>query len=282
MGNGFSELPLAIFTTLAPMGACAFIIIYAALRQLSENEEAVARIDRMTLLPLLVMLVGFVGAFFHLANPMHAVFAVNGIGRSPLTNEVMVGGLFFVAAFVYWLTSRAGKLKANVRNGFLIVLSIWAVVFAAFCGFAYTIDTIPTWNTPWTVIQMIGYGLTGGTVLGLLTLCIADIEVPGKIGKAVFAVGLVGAVLAVLGFGGQIAACASMSNGWGPALDLVPAIGGLFALLAACCVAAVVVEAMARKKLPKTAAVLIVFILVVVGVFFARIGFYGLYMSVAL
>lgn len=282
MGDGFSETPLAIFTTLAPMGACAFIVIFAALKQAADDAERIKRIDKMTVIPLIFLLVGFVGAFLHLKNPLAALGVVNGVGRSPLTNEVMVGGFFFLAAIVYWLLALKGKLSTSGRKVFLIVLSIWAVVFAAFCGIAYMIDTVPTWNTPWSIVQMLGYGLMGGAAVGSLTLRAGDVDLDGKLGDCAFWQSVAGAVLGVAGFGGQIAACSGMSNMWGNALDLVPAIWVFLAMLVVSAVIAVWVQATARKKQVNTAVFGAVVMIVAICVFFARIGFYGLFMSLAL
>ena len=278
MGTGFSEAPLAVFTTLAPMGACAFAIIACAFLAVTLDDESAKRLDKMTLLPLAVMLAGFIGAFFHLANPLAALGVVAGIGRSPLTNEIMVGGLFLVAAIVYWALARAGKLSLGARKAFLIVLAVWSVVFAAFCGLAYMIGTVPSWNTPWTGIQMIGYGLLGGSVLGALVLRLAQV----KAGRIPLALAVCGLALSLIGFGGQIAAAGSMSNIWGSAQSLVPAAWGIFAALAICGIVGVAIQYADGKKHLGAAAFGCACFIVAIGVFFARIGFYGMFMSVAL
>ena len=65
MGTGFSETPLAIFTTLAPMGAGAFMMIALSYLMFKFDDEVLARIDKITLVPLGVLIVGFIGAFLH-------------------------------------------------------------------------------------------------------------------------------------------------------------------------------------------------------------------------
>ena len=279
MGNGFSEAPLAVFTTLAPMGACAFIVLALCFAQLKLDDERIAKLDKMTFVPVVIMLAGFVGAFFHLANPAAALGAVAGIGRSPLTNEVAVGGIMLVAAIVYWVLAVTGKLGDGARKAFAWALAVWSVVFAAFCGLAYLVSTVPSWNTPWTVVQMVGYGLLGGSAVGALTLRLAGVE---GVGRRVAALGLAGLVISLVGFGGQIALCGEVANIWGSAASLVPAIWALFAVLAVCGAVAVAIEFAGGRRSLSAGVASVACVAVAVGVFFARIGFYGLFMSVAL
>ena len=72
MEAAFAELPLALFTTLAPIGAGAFVALAIALLTTPFSDEQLKRIDRMTLIPLVVVIMGFAASFFHLASPLHA------------------------------------------------------------------------------------------------------------------------------------------------------------------------------------------------------------------
>ena len=282
MGTGFSETPLAVFTTLAPMGAGAFLVLACLIAAAKLDDEALARLDRLSIVPFAVSAVGFIGAFFHLANPLHAFGVFAGIGTSPLSNEVAVGVVFMAAALVYVVLAFTGKLTASSRKAFSLVVGVLALVFMVFCGLAYMMDTIPTWNTPASIVQMIGYGLLGGSAFAALTCGLARIEVSQKARVAVIAFVAVGLVLSLVGFGMQITAAASIANIWGAAIDLVPAIWGMFAVLAVCGIVALALIVAGGKKNFPLAFSAAACALVVVGVFLARIGFYGLYMSVAL
>lgn len=282
MGTGFSETPLAVFTTLAPMGAGAFLVLACLIAAAKLDDEALARLDRLSIVPFAVSAVGFIGAFFHLANPLHAFGVFAGIGTSPLSNEVAVGVVFMAAALVYVVLAFTGKLTASSRKAFSLVVGVLALVFMVFCGLAYMMDTIPTWNTPASIVQMLGYGLLGGSAFAALTCGLARIEVSQKASVAVIAFVAVGLVLSLVGFGIQITAAASIANIWGAAIDLVPAIWGMFAVLAVCGIVALALIVAGGKKNFPLAFSAAACALVVVGVFLARIGFYGLYMSVAL
>ena len=72
MAAAFHELPLALFTTLASIGAGAFITLTVAFFTTKFDDEVLARIDKLALVPAIFVIVGFIAAFFHLANPMAA------------------------------------------------------------------------------------------------------------------------------------------------------------------------------------------------------------------
>lgn len=282
MGTGFSETPLAVFTTLAPMGAGAFLVLACLIAAAKLDDEALARLDKLSIVPFVVSAIGFIGAFFHLANPLHAFGVFAGIGTSPLSNEVAVGVVFMAVALVYVALAFMGKLTASSRKAFSLVVAVLALVFMVFCGLAYMMDTIPTWNTPASIVQMLGYGLLGGSAFAALTCGLAHIEVSQKARVVVVAFVAVGLVLSLVGFGMQIMAASSIANIWGAAIDLVPAIWGMFAVLAVCGVVALALIVAGGKKNFPLAFSAAACALVVAGVFLARIGFYGLYMSVAL
>ncbi|MDY3981915.1 dimethyl sulfoxide reductase anchor subunit family protein [Paraeggerthella hominis] len=282
MGSGFEHAALAVFTTLAPMGAGAFIVLTYAFLAGKPDQAAAKRLDRWTALPLAVLAVGFAGAFMHLASPLGAFGVFAGVGSSPLSNEILAGVLFVVAAVIYWALGLAGKLSEGARRAFLIALSVLAVVFSAFCGLAYMMHTIPTWNTPTSIVQMVGFMVAGGTVLGFCTVGFAQVGLPKGAGTIALALTLAGVVVASAGFGMQIAGLEGIRNIWGSAAQLVPAIGMMLAAFAACGLLGAVLAYVASKKAFAPALMVGSCAIVAVGVFVARIGFYGLFMGIAL
>lgn len=289
MGTGFAEAPLAMFTTLAPMGAAAFIVLLiaqmkgvyagAAAGAAAGADDTGRRIDKLTLLPVVVVLLGFVGAFFHLANPLAALGVIDGIGRSPLSNEVTVGGIFVVVAIVYAVLAWAGKLGGGARTGALAVVSVLAVVFAVFCGLAYLMDTIPAWNQPSTVVQMLGFALLGGAALGTFVLALAKADV-AAVRMPVLVMAIAGLVLAAAGFAMQLVACGSIYTIWGAAIDAVPAAWVVFgALLVGGAVACGLLFVELKRQPANVALAVCAVVLVAVVVFLARIVFYGLHVT---
>lgn len=225
MGSGFEHAALAVFTTLAPMGAASFIALAYAFATGKIDDDAAKRVDKMTAIPAVVMLVGFIGSFMHLASPFAA--------------------------------------------------------FGVFGGLAYMMDTIPTWNTPVSIVQMLGYAIAGGAVLGFTISGFARVELPENAAKIALGIVSAGVVVGVAGLAVQFAGLGSIRNIWGPASDLVPAFGLIIALYAVCGIAAAALVALScKKKSPALAAAACV--IIAVGIFFARIAFYGTYMGIAL
>ena len=279
MGTGFAEAPLAIFTTLAPMGAAAFIMLLMASLKGVYAEGSAARIDKMSVVPVAVVLAGFVAAFFHLANPLNAFSVFDGIGRSPLTNEVLVGCIFVFAAIIYAVLAWTGKLSSAARKAFLAIVGALAILFAVFCGMAYMMDTIPAWDQPSSIVQMIGFALVGGAVLGSLVLALAKAHL-ASLRTPAFALALVGTVLAAVGFGMQLVACAEIYTIWGSALEAVPLAWVVFGVLVVALLAASGLLLVALKRDPANVVLIVVAVLlVVVAVFLARIAFYGLHVT---
>ena len=122
-----AELPLALFTTLAPLGAGAFIALACAFFTTSFSDEQLKKIDRGTIIPLAIVIVGFICAFFHLASPMNAPSVFLGAG-SPMSNEIIAGCVFAIVAIVYVIVTNTGKLCGSARKGFAAVVAVLAVI----------------------------------------------------------------------------------------------------------------------------------------------------------
>ena len=285
MDAAMHELPLALFTTLASVGAGAFIALAVAFFKTSFGEQKARAIDKATLVPTIVVLAGFVAAFFHLANPMNAMNVFAGIGRSPLSNELCVASLFAAAMAVYAVLAVTGKLNEGSRKGFLAVLAVLAVAFAAAMGMAYSLPTVPTWDTPWPVCQMLGYALFGGAVMGACVLAFADAlddVLAAGFKNVALGLGVVGLVLAVAGLAMMVSGASGIETAITSGAALV---GEATGCLAVAVIALVAAFALLFKVLgggnAKGLAVGAV-VLTLVGVLAGRFVFYILYLSVGI
>lgn len=285
METAFAELPLALFTTLAPAGAGAFIALACVFFAASFTDEQLKKIDRMTLIPLAAVLIGFACSFAHLASPMNAIHAFAGLGASPLTNEIAVGIVFVVVAIVYVVVALTGKLKGGARKGFAAVVAVMAVIFACFTGLAYMMDTIASWDSPLLPIEILGFCLVGGAAFGALALSLSGAmgDALGRQGKNILLIvaGL-GALLGVFAAGAQIGGVSGMSNAVISGADLVaeamPAlIFGIVCVLASAGVLFVV--CLGKGSVPLSA---LAVVLALVGIFCLRLAFYATQLSVGL
>ena len=280
-----AELPLALFTTLAPIGAGAFIALAVAFLTTKFSDEQLKKIDRMTTIPVVVLVAGFICAFFHLASPMHAFGVFAGVGASPLSNELLAGVVFAVLAIVYWIVALAGKLGGGARKGFAAVVAVMAVVFACFTGAAYMMETIASWNTPMVPVAVLGFSLLGGVCLGVLVLALSgalEDAAKGGFKMAALAVLIVGLVLGVAGLLVQVMSVSGMGNALVDGADLVAAASAPMWIGVVCMVVAAVAAFMSLRNSKSTALAAAAPVLAVVGVFAARLAFYAVQLSVGL
>ena len=280
-----AELPLALFTTLAPIGAGAFIALAVAFFTTKFSDEQLKKIDRMTTIPVVVLVAGFICAFFHLASPMHAFGVFAGLGASPLSNELLAGVVFAVLAIVYWIVALAGKLSEGARKGFAAVVAVMAVVFACFTGAAYMMETIASWNTPMVPVAVLGFSLLGGVSLGVLVLALSgalEDAAKGGFKMAAPVVLVVGLVLGIAGLLVQVMSVSGMGNALVDGADLVAAASAPMWLGVVCMVVAAAAAFMALRNSKSTALAVAAPVLAIVGVFAARLAFYAVQLSVGL
>ena len=280
-----AELPLALFTTLAPIGAGAFIALAVAFFTTKFSDEQLKKIDRMTTIPVVVLVAGFICAFFHLASPMHAFGVFAGLGASPLSNELLAGVVFAVLAIVYWIVALAGKLGEGARKGFAAVVAVMAVVFACFTGAAYMMETIASWNTPMVPVAVLGFSLLGGVSLGVLVLALSgalEDAAKGGFKMAALAVLVVGLVLGIAGLMVQVMSVSGMGNALVDGADLVAAASAPMWIGVVCMVVAAAAAFMALRNTKSTALAAAAPVLAIVGVFAARLAFYAVQLSVGL
>lgn len=280
------EFPLIFFTTLAPLGAGAFFMMALSLCFGDFTKDQVKKIDRMTIIPIIVAFIGLICSVFHLANPMHMFNVAATVGSTPLANEITAFGIFMIVAVVYWIVGLAGGLgNAGFRKGFAMVTGILGLIAAIFIGCAYAIPTIPTWDNPWAPLSIVGFALFGGTLLGLLVTTLAgagDASVKGKAGTAVFAVFTIGAVLSLVSvIALWIIGCTAPAN----VLNVGALSGSMiwaFVLFIICAVLAYGIGFAAIKISPLTVFVVVGLVLAVVAIFLARMCFYALQIGVGL
>lgn len=280
-----AELPLTLFTTLAPIGAGAFIALAVAFFTTKFSDEQLKKIDRMTTIPVVVLVAGFICAFFHLASPMHAFGVFAGLGASPLSNELLAGVVFAVLAIVYWIVALAGKLGEGARKGFAAVVAVMAIVFACFTGAAYMMETIASWNTPMVPVAVLGFSLLGGVSLGVLVLALSgalEDAAKGGFKMAALVVLVIGLFLGVAGLLVQVMSVSGMGNALVDGADLVAAASAPMWIGVVCMVVAAASAFMALRNSKSTALAAAAPVLAIVGVFAARLAFYAVQLSVGL
>ncbi len=286
MLTAFDEITLVLFTTLAPAGAMAYVLVALPLIVSGDRlpEEARRRLDRFLCVPVVVAMVGLVASATHLGNPANALYVITGFGRSPLSNEVVCGSVFLSAAGIFWLTSFSeGPGRIGVRGVVVAIISVLGLVFVGVISLAYDASTILTWNTPYTPLTTWLNALSGGPLLAILTMRLARFYTAGhKLGRALVALAALALVASVIVYGLWGSLLPELRNSLASAAELAPLFMpsiGLFALLG---IAALVLgfkaatwHGEAPLWLPITSTVLML-----VAIFLMRFQFYMIHMTV--
>lgn len=278
--NASAELALLLFTLLVPVGVMALALMACTRGFLAADGGAARAADRLATLPAVVMIAGLVCSFFHLGAPAHVFGMMAGLGHSPLSNEIIVAAIAIVIGVVYWVICLAKGLNAGGHKAFGIVLLVAAVACAVFTGTAYSMPTIPTWDTPYNWVGQLGLALLGGAVLAGASLAVAGYELDKRARCLLLGCGAVGlvAVAAVLIGQGAVAGAAAGSLGGLPAAVMADyASAGIGCVVL--CAAGYALWACSRDR---AALACVAAVCVLVGLALMRVDFYGVFLSAGL
>lgn len=170
----FGEITLVLFTTLAPSGALAYLIMGLPVLVGRAQGEAARRLNQWSCLPLVIAMVGLIASATHLGNPSNALYVFTGVGRSPLSTEVFAAVIFLALAGVFWLYSFAEHPRVGLQRGLLVAIDAAIVAFVLAVAFAYNVDTILTWSLPLVPASLILNALFGGPLLALAGFALAS------------------------------------------------------------------------------------------------------------
>lgn len=281
-----SELALVLFTTLTPAGVVAVLALMAWRRWGGYAPELLVKLDRALILPLVVSMVGLVASASHLGTPGNALYVLTGVGRSPLSNEVVSGVVFLALLGIYWYRSFLEERSARARRIWRMLICLAGLLFVLLISLAYDVDTVPTWSNVTVPLALWLNALVAGPLLGLCALAFAGAGMPSNARQAWAAV-IVSASALALGValylvqGNMLAAVGNFTVTAG---DLVPwhvAGTAAYALLGG---AGVVLGALGLRRAGRAAKVQLVASCVVAlaGVFVMRFAFYAAHLTYGL
>lgn len=273
-----AEMPLTIFTTLVPLASGAFA--YFALSLCAQGGVQDARkFGKSALVPLIITGAAFIAAFFHLAGPLNAPWVLAGIGRSPMSNEIVGGVVFALLALGAVAAAFTGRGGAKALRILCVLAAVSGLVFSLLVGLAYYVPTVPTWHTLCMPVGSVGAYLAAGMLLGRAS-CAEDFPV-ARTGAPL--VCLVAGAIAVAGSYGWWAVDAmGMATPFASGSALV---GGILPILVtgiALVVGSALAAAFRWKGQPSRAFLWATAGLFAIGFFLLRICFYQLYMTVGL
>lgn len=288
LATALNEITLVLFTTLAPAGAVAYVLMALPLIARGDAMEPAARqkLDRFLCVPIFVAMIGLIASATHLGTPSNALYVVTGFGRSPLSNEVVCGAVFLGAAGIFWLTAFSeGTAHLTARRIAAAVISLLGLGFVAAISLAYDASTIITWNTPYTPIATWLNALTGGPLLALLGLRLARFYTPGHaLGRAFIIIAIVALMASIVAYVLWAFLLPELRNALATGAEQAPLFGPsivLFALLGASAIAfgarTITWEGETPIRFPLAAT-----LLMLAGIFLMRFQFYMIHLTVGL
>ncbi len=290
MGTALGEITLVLFTTLAPSGVVAFILMGLPLRRTGMPADARRRINQFLSIPLVTTMVGLVASATHLGNPANALYVFLGVGRSPLSTEVFCAVVFLALAGVYWLYSFAEQPRVGLQRPWMALAMAAGIVFVTSVAFAYSAETIVSWYTVYVPLNLWLNALVGGPVLALVGLRAARWEPAcGRFGRALLALSTAALVANLVSFGLQSADLPRIANAFLAASDLVPYYGLMIAAFGVLALAGIGLDAQvllirAREghRSLGVGRAIAACALVLAGIFVMRFAFYMMHLTVGL
>ncbi len=288
MSSAF-HLQLLLFTVLGPAGAIGFVLSSAFAIGAPRNAPWLFRLQRCLIIPIFVCMLGLVIAATHLGTPRNALYVLMGVGRSPLSNEMVATIAFLALSWLFWLMLAMRRMPVALAKGWLVVASLAALVMVRETSLAYSIATIPAWNSPaapwmfWTGACVLGCSLAWCTLL------VAKAEVPRLSWWLLLVVQAASVVAGVFAMVQYRASLSEVSTALGDALSLAPHyegfVWGFAALALLACASGVWGLVSARAKgaaFPRPSSVAASLALATAAVVIMRIPFYLMHMTVGL
>lgn len=219
---------------------------------------------------------GLIASATHLGNPANALYVFLGVGRSPLSNEVLAIVVFLSVASTTWLTSYS-RFAFWQKRGWALLVCATALCAVLFVSLAYSVNTIPTWNSRYVpVIQWLISAVLAVFIL-ILTAHWAKVSPDRTFRLAVAVQAIAAFVLSLVALHLQNIELGSISNSWTSAARLVPTYGlsifmyAILQLLSGTLVLRFLSDRISTPYMPLVACALSS-----IGVFILRFSFYML------
>ncbi|WP_159565674.1 dimethyl sulfoxide reductase anchor subunit family protein [Budvicia diplopodorum] len=158
------ELPLVFFTVFGQSAVGLLLLAFISDRLTMTDEPL---LKRANLLALILMGIGLIVGIFHVGQPLRAINMLIGLGRSAMSNEILLSGAFFslICCTVIFTCLKKNAAVAGVCNALAIVVGlafVWSITQV------YQLSTVANWDTMHTSLQMWLTVLIGGGACAVL------------------------------------------------------------------------------------------------------------------
>jgi len=171
------EWALPVYTILIQLVTGMFLVLWI-MRAVFHKEDNEKDLDEFVKIPVLIffftIVLGSIGAHFHLSHPLKSFLALSNLKTSWLSREIFFTSLMtlFTAVLLVRLWITGGSFRSKTILGWLAivfgVITIWCMAFI------YLLPTQVAWNSGATVFSYFGtmllLGVTSLAVILLLDL----------------------------------------------------------------------------------------------------------------
>ncbi len=179
--------------------------------------------SRHLVIPLALAITGLIASATHLGTPANALYVISGIGRSPLSNEVVAAVAFLAIGGVYWIASFRDDMPKLVRRIWLAAASIAGVAFVPCIALAYSVSSVPTWNLPIAPLTLWLCGLSSGPFVRSVRLALRDKQEPTRLQmRTALGIAAVAAVANVAALATEWGELGGIATTIASAVELVP------------------------------------------------------------
>lgn len=197
------DFPLVIFTLLQQMAAGGFILLALLLIKQQLNQPSSLKLSKRLIVVLLLSGLALTASTLHLGHPFRGANVLFGVGRSWLSNEVVITGTFFGAVGFYWLVSWKKPEWIGLRKLSLIAGLVFGLAGIAAMSMVYMINTVPVWYSWHTPASFFATAATTGALLALILLRPVEVFYTPRVQSSMHFVGLIGLFTCALVMGMQ-------------------------------------------------------------------------------
>lgn len=157
------ELPLVFFTVFG-QAATGMMLLMMISRTLGMSNAEQAK--RAHLVAMVLMAVGMILGGSHMGRPLRAMNMMFGLGRSPMSNEILLAGTFFGFGALTVLMEILNKGSEGLRKIANAAAVVTGVLFVWSIPQVYRLATVSTWAHGYTTLHMyLTAVLAGGALI---------------------------------------------------------------------------------------------------------------------
>jgi anaerobic dimethyl sulfoxide reductase subunit C (anchor subunit) len=163
-----TEWSLVFFTTISQLAAGIMIAVLPFV--FAKNQKGYALLNHTALyFAAGLMLVALILSFFHLNNPVNAIYALKNLESSWLSREILFVSLFLFCLVLVILIRFFKNPEIKYYRTFILVTTIMGIILIYTMARLYMIPTVPAWTSVSTMIAFYSTALLIGSafMLGL-------------------------------------------------------------------------------------------------------------------